>query len=127
MKAPDLSTHILDTSIGKTAPNVSVILEKYQKNENKFTFISKSKTDSDGRIKVWKDEKENAIEFIKKEEASDELVTYRLTFETKEYYDNLETKTLYPFVQIVFEIDEKQHYHIPLLLNPFGFSTYRGS
>jgi 5-hydroxyisourate hydrolase len=53
---------------------------------------------------------------------------YKLKFDTKEYYDTLGTKTFYPYVEIVFEIEKpEEHYHVPLLLSPYGFSTYRGS
>lgn len=53
---------------------------------------------------------------------------YKFYFDTKSYYDGLNMKTFYPFVEIVFEIQNPtQHYHVPLLLSPFGYSTYRGS
>jgi 5-hydroxyisourate hydrolase len=53
---------------------------------------------------------------------------YRITFDTSVYFARTNTKTFFPSVPIVFEItDPTQHYHVPLLLSPFGFSTYRGS
>ncbi len=52
---------------------------------------------------------------------------YKIKFETKDYFDKNQIKTFYPYVEIIFEIDSTQHYHIPLLLNPFGYTTYRGS
>jgi 5-hydroxyisourate hydrolase len=54
--------------------------------------------------------------------------TYRLTFETAQYFRSRKTEGLYPQVSIVFQVrDTKQSYHIPLLLSPYGYSTYRGS
>ena len=52
---------------------------------------------------------------------------YKLRFETKDYFDSLQVTTFYPYVDIVFDITSKEHYHVPLLMNPFGYSTYRGS
>jgi len=50
-----------------------------------------------------------------------------MRFETKDYFDKNRIPTFYPYVEIIFEIENDQHYHIPLLLSPFGYSTYRGS
>ncbi len=53
---------------------------------------------------------------------------YRLTFETAEYFQSMKTESFYPKVSIEFEIKNSDaHYHVPLLLSPFGYSTYRGS
>ena len=52
---------------------------------------------------------------------------YKMRFETKDYFDKGRIPTFYPYVEIVFDIHSTEHYHIPLLLNPFGYSTYRGS
>ncbi|HKR01198.1 MAG TPA: hydroxyisourate hydrolase, partial [Pyrinomonadaceae bacterium] len=54
--------------------------------------------------------------------------TYRLTFDTESYFSGLDVECFYPLVAVVFRIDDTaQHYHVPLLLNPYGYSTYRGS
>ncbi len=109
-----ISTHILDISLGKTAPNVEVTLE--QQNDGQWSKIGTASTDSDGRIKVFSE----GFEL--------QETVYRLTFETSAYFDSLGTESFYPFVQLVFEVrDANQHYHVPLLLSPFGYSTYRGS
>ena len=50
-----------------------------------------------------------------------------MNFETNSYFKEKNVKGFYPYVEIIFEIDDEEHYHIPLLLNPFGYSTYRGS
>jgi 5-hydroxyisourate hydrolase len=87
--------------------------------------IANNFTDKDGRIKDWKDKNDNILEFIKSE--AKEAQTYKLSFEVKEYFARQGTKSIYPYIEVVFEIDEREHYHIPILLNPFGYSTYRGS
>ena len=53
--------------------------------------------------------------------------SYRLVFDTGNYFKSHEKKTFYPSVTVVFEITDHSHYHVPLLLNPYGYSTYRGS
>jgi 5-hydroxyisourate hydrolase len=52
---------------------------------------------------------------------------YKIRFETKDYFDKRSVPTFYPFVEIYFETTADGHYHIPLLISPFGYSTYRGS
>jgi 5-hydroxyisourate hydrolase len=110
-----LTTHILDTSLGKPAPNVEISLEK-EISPQLWKEVSRGKTNEDGRLPG-----------LLPENSSMEFGNYKLTFHTKTYYDNLKTESLYPFISIVFTVSENRHYHIPLLLNPFGFSTYRGS
>jgi 5-hydroxyisourate hydrolase len=109
-----LTTHILDTTKGKPAEGVSIIL--YQQKNNEWKEIAKGITNSDGRI----------ADLLLKDIIL-EFGIYKMKFETKEYFDKQSIKTFYPFVEIIFDITTKEHYHIPLLLNPFGYSTYRGS
>ncbi len=109
-----ITTHILDTSKGKPAADVTIIL--YHGGNDEWTEISRGKTDTDGRIP----------DLVKKEITLTEGI-YKMRFETKDYFDKIQIKTFYPYVEIIFEIEADQHYHIPLLLNPFGYSTYRGS
>lgn len=109
-----LTTHILDTTKGKPAKLVHIIL--YQQIVNDWIEISKGITNSDGRVP-------NLL-------PNDDILpfgVYKLKFETKPYFDAMNIKSFYPFVEIVFEIDSPEHYHVPLLLNPYGYSTYRGS
>lgn len=109
-----LTTHILDTSIGKPAQGVSVTLEYL--NSGTWEKIAEGVTNADGRI-------------------TDLLVSgnpmqkgiYRLNFDSAAYFKEQGKKTFYPKVTIEFEISEDSHYHVPLLLNGFGYSTYRGS
>lgn len=109
-----LTTHILDITKGKPAPGVSIIL--YQQQSGEWKEITKGITNNDGRIP----------NFLNKEVALDTGV-YKMRFETKEYFDKQSIQTFYPFVEIIFHITTNEHYHIPLLLTPFGYSTYRGS
>lgn len=109
-----LTTHILDTTKGKPADNVSVTLF-YEKNGG-WELITKGHTNQDGRIPG----------FIPTEQLL-EHGTYKLLFEINPYFKSQGIHSFYPFVEIVFTINSSEHYHVPLLLNPFGYSTYRGS
>ncbi len=110
----NITTHILDTTKGKPAEGVTIIL--YQGGNDEWTELSRGKTNADGRISDLVD-KDDLLHFG----------IYKMRFETKDYFDKNQIQTFYPYVEIIFEIESDQHYHIPLLLNPFGYSTYRGS
>lgn len=109
-----ITTHILNTSEGKPAQGVTVILYKQQ--DNDWREIARNITNREGRISDL---------------LSDDIVIalgiYKMKFLTRSYFDQRSIKTFYPFIEIVFEIVSQEHYHIPLLLNPFGYTTYRGS
>ena len=111
-----ITTHVLDVSLGRPAANVLVILEA-QLAGGEWTEAARGATDVDGRLRDWP-------------AASKSLPVgvYRLNFDTRAYFAARQVTTLYPQVSIVFEVrDAQEHYHIPLLLSPFGYSTYRGS
>ena len=109
-----ITTHILDTSLGRPASGVNVSLE-YQ-SSGSWQQVAKGMTDNDGRVK-------NLLPIEKRIPRG----VYRLIFETKSYYKTNDVKGFYPTVTIEFEILDDSHYHVPLLLNPYGYSTYRGS
>jgi 5-hydroxyisourate hydrolase len=109
-----LTTHILDTTIGKPATGVSTIL--YQHKKDGWIQIANGLTNTDGRIP----------DLLKKDVLM-ELGTYKLRFETRPYFLQQSVQAFYPFIEIIFEVTTGEHYHVPLLLNPFGYSTYRGS
>lgn len=110
-----ITTHVLDVSVGRPAANVPVLLEAQSLN-GVWTEVGRGVTDSDGRLKDLTTGKTLATG------------TYRLTFDTRAYFAGRNIAGLYPQVCIVFEVKNAQeHYHIPLLLSPFGYSTYRGS
>ena len=111
----NITTHILDISLGRPAAGVAVTLES--QSGTVWTTIGKATTDSDGRIK----------EFIA-DAGRFEAGVYRLVFETEQYFAERKIDSFYPQIVIAFSLREPaQHYHVPLLLSPFGYSTYRGS
>lgn len=114
MKSP-ITTHILDTRLGKPAIGVRVTLELLQSAQ--WRELAHGTTDSDGRVS----------NFL----SSDVRLqpgTYRLTFETAAYFHQQQVPTFYPSISVMFEVaDPDMHYHVPLLLSPFGYTTYRGS
>jgi 5-hydroxyisourate hydrolase len=113
-----LSTHILDTALGKPATNVVLHLYRLDNSAGggAWSQIGSGRTDNDGRCKTLLGE------------LPLEAVTYKILFETSAYFRDLGLASLYPYVEIVFTIvDPSQHYHIPLLLTANGYTTYRGS
>lgn len=113
MNASHVTTHILDTSSGRPAADVQV--ELHAKNNGEWSQIASGTTDDDGRIRDLGP-------------AQLDTGVYRLRFETGPYFAHQGTPTFFPEVTLCFEItDADQHYHVPLLLSPFAYSTYRGS
>lgn len=113
-KRSPITTHILDVSRGKPASGITCKLEKLEEKKG-WVPLGSGITNSDGRL-------ENLL--------SDSLSPgiYRIEFLTKAYFEQQKTRTFYPAINIQFEVcDAQEHYHVPLLLSPFGFSTYRGS
>jgi 5-hydroxyisourate hydrolase len=110
-----ITTHILDTSLGRPAAGVEVVLDFFS--SDSWVEVGQGTTDGDGRVKS-----------LLADDVALAVGTYRLTFETKSYFDARNIQSFYPHVTISFVVDDaNQHYHVPLLLNPFGYSTYRGS
>lgn len=109
-----ITTHILDTTKGLPATGVTIIL--YQQQAAGWRQISQGQTNADGRLAVLPDPA-----------AILEPGTYKMTFLTQAYFDQERVPAFYPFVEIVFAVSDLQHYHIPLLISPFGYTTYRGS
>jgi 5-hydroxyisourate hydrolase len=110
-----ITTHILDTTLGKPAQGVTIVLEQ-QTSEKKWIQLGEGKTNSDGRLPN-----------LLSSEIKLNKGIYRLVFDTASYFKTLAVKGFYPTVTIEFELSDDSHYHVPLLLNPFGYSTYRGS
>jgi 5-hydroxyisourate hydrolase len=111
-----LSTHVLDTQWGRPAAGVPILLEA-QEGENAWRELARGTTNSDGRVKDFLPVGTNLAPGL-----------YRMTFQTAEYFRAHSVRGFYPYVSVVFEIHSAgEHYHVPLLLSPFGFSTYRGS
>lgn len=111
-----ITTHVLDLRSGRPAPGMSVCLEVHR-GDRGWVRITEQSTDAEGRAR-------GLLPLERPLEAGH----YRLTFDTMEYFRGLGDVAFFPEVQIVFEVrDPTQHYHVPLLLSPFGYSTYRGS
>ncbi|HUD22121.1 MAG TPA: hydroxyisourate hydrolase [Acidobacteriaceae bacterium] len=110
-----ISTHILDTALGRPATEVAVSLAHWQ--QEHWLVLCEAKTDADGRCNQ-----------LLPAGSPLESGLYRIRFETAAYYRAQHLAGLYPYVEIVFEVrDSGQHYHIPLLLTANGYTTYRGS
>lgn len=111
-----ISTHVLDTALGAPAANVAVTLGRVDEGGH-ATTLSQHVTDSDGRVTALA--------------PRDAMVTpgaYRLSFDVAPYFAASERASFYTQVSVNFIVGEgAQHYHVPLLLSPFGYSTYRGS
>ena len=110
-----LSSHILDISTGLPAQNVEVKLEKLNETSKTWTSIDQQKTDQNGRIS----------DFL--EETKTEKGIYRLTFLIADYFKSKKIESFYPFIEVVFQIKNDNHYHVPITLSPYGYSTYRGN
>jgi 5-hydroxyisourate hydrolase len=108
-----ITTHVLDTSRGRPAAGVGVTLERLTGAAD-WTVVGAGRTDEDGRLMALT--------------GSVAAGTYRLLFDTAAYFDGDGRRAFYPHVSIAFNVDQSQtHSHVPLLLSPFGYTTYRGS
>lgn len=115
-KSP-ITTHVLDTSKGRPAEGVPVVLSRESEDSKGWEVVGQGSTDADGRI----------TDLLAP--GSLRPATYRIRFATSSYFARVGVKEFfYPWAEIVFQVnDAEAHYHVPLLLNPFGYSTYRGS
>ncbi len=110
-----ISTHVLDLALGKPASDVAVRLEKHE--PSGWRLLASERTDRDGRCPQLLPEKEVLTPG-----------SYRLAFDTKSYYEAQKIEALYPVVEVTFRFREGEtQLHIPLLLSPNGYTTYRGS
>ena len=110
-----ITTHVLDTSKGLPAEGITIRLQR-PTSEDQWEDIVSGTTNSDGRVP----------NFLPSDKVIEPGI-YRMYFETKQYFLKEDKKCFYPYVPVVFEIEDTEHYHVPLLLNPYGISTYRGS
>jgi len=111
-----ITTHVLDTARGRPASGVPVTLD-VRSVDGEWKPLGRGSTDSDGRLGSLLPEGFTLV-----------TGTYRLTFDTASYFRAYNLEGFYPIVEVVFEIrDLSQHYHVPLLLAPHGYSTYRGA
>lgn len=108
-----ITSHVLDAATGTPAAGVPVTLSHLS--VDGWVTLAEAVTDADGRVSQFGPESVPAGR-------------YRVTFDTQAYFASLGQAAFYPEVQVVFELAEVDaHYHVPLLLSPFAYSTYRGS
>jgi 5-hydroxyisourate hydrolase len=111
-----ISSHVLDTARGRPAAGVTIHLA-VEEADGSWRRLASASTDADGRVAS-----------LLPEHGRLATATYRLTFEVGDWFRGQGIDAFYPRVVIVFRVgDPADHYHVPLLLSPFGYSTYRGS
>jgi len=111
-----ISTHVLDTARGAPARDLGVRLERTD-TSGQWRMLGSARTGNDGRCSQLLAEGQALLPGI-----------YRLSFDTGTYYATAGVESLYPIVQVTFSVAEAEsHFHIPLLLSPYGYTTYRGS
>ena len=111
-----ITTHVLDTARRRPAAGVALLLE-VQAEGGAWRMLGRGETDSDGRLPT-----------LLAPDAAPRAGVYRLTFDTGAYFAAQGVESFYPAAAIVFAVgDRGEHYNVPLLLSPFGYSTYSGS
>ena len=110
-----LSSHILDISKGAPAAGVTIKLEKQNEQTKAWAFVDEKVTDANGRIGNFLDSK------------NDNTGIYKLTYMVSDYFKKENVESFYPFIEVVFQIKDKAHYHVPITLSAYGYSTYRGN
>lgn len=111
-----ISTHVLDTAAGLPAADVRVLLERQVTDGDGWEELASRRTDADGRV----------ADLLPGDAV--EAGRHRIRFEVGAYFEARGIEAFYPYAEVVFTVREaRQHYHVPLLLSPFGYTTYRGS
>jgi hydroxyisourate hydrolase len=109
-----ITTHVLDTALGRPGKAIAIELERAE--HNIWHLVGAGITDDDGRLRTLTPQ------------GPVQPGTYRIRFQTGLYFEAQNTPGFFPVIEIQFTVlDGAQHYHVPLLLSPYGFSTYRGS
>ena len=116
-KTYQLSSHILDVSKGMPAERVPIKLEKYNDVKKTWSVVAEKITDKNGRVP----------DFLPNISGKSNMGIYRLTFITNDYFQRDNIESFYPFVEVVFQIKDANHYHVPITLSAYGYSTYRGN
>jgi len=110
-----ISTHVLDTSLGRPAGGVKVVLEKHSMDT--WVTVGEGTTDKDGRVKSLLPSGKKPAKGM-----------YRLKFDTLRYFSAQQRETFYPQITVTFFVtDPAEACHVPVLLSPYGYATYRGS
>jgi 5-hydroxyisourate hydrolase / 2-oxo-4-hydroxy-4-carboxy-5-ureidoimidazoline decarboxylase len=109
-----LTSHVLDTSLGKPGKNMTVRLKHFV--NNTWYTLAQGVTNADGRVGDLLPPEKYVLPG-----------NYKMVFETFNYFRANNVKGFYPEVEVFFTVSDEAHYHVPLLINPYGYSTYRGS
>ena len=111
-----ITTHVLDTSRGVAAKGLAVSLHIHDCLQDRWNLVKHSVTNEEGRC----------MDLICQEQFNPG--EYKLTFQTSLYFDSLKIKSFFPYVEVIFIVrDTDAHFHVPLILNPFSYTTYRGT
>ena len=110
-----ITTHVLDTSRGCPAGGIEIELEQLDARDS-WTPVARGVTDEDGRLRT-----------LLPEGVRPAPGTYRLVFATAAYFGTDARDNFFPSVVVIFRVGNAPHYHVPLLLSPYGYSTYRGT
>lgn len=111
-----LSSHILDITTGRPAAGVTIELSKMS-DDGRWIKTDERKTDGNGRVS----------DLLVTGDGHDNRGIYKLTFHVRPYFEAMSQRSFYPFIDVVFEITDDSHYHVPITLSPYGYSTYRGN
>jgi 5-hydroxyisourate hydrolase/2-oxo-4-hydroxy-4-carboxy-5-ureidoimidazoline decarboxylase len=114
LRVSQITTHVLDTAVGLPGKDISIRMQAMR--NGTWQTIAQGITNADGRIPD-----------LLPQERILKPATYKMVFDTGSYFKKQNLKTFYPAVEIIFNTFDDAHYHVPLLVNPFGYSTYRGS
>ncbi|KAF2250006.1 hydroxyisourate hydrolase [Trematosphaeria pertusa] len=132
-KKPPITCHVLDTTLGRPAASIPVTLTLHNPPSSLSSpLVFAATTNADGRVTSWTPSSPfsaDSLDLIFKREGDQQ---YSLSFDTEEYFGSRGVKTFFPEVQVKFVVRQadggkEQHYHVPVLLGPFGYTTYRGS
>jgi len=111
-----ITTHVLDTSLGRPAAGVHVVLDRGGESDH-WHLVGHGHTDADGRLRT-----------LMPADAPLTPGPYRLVFDTRKYFEQRGIRPFYPSIVILFEVAAGEaHYHVPLLISAFGYTTYRGA
>ena len=111
-----ITTHVLDTSRGIAAKGLAISLYSHDSVQESWELVKHSVTNEDGRC----------LDLLS--QAQLQLGKYKLVFHTSLYFEAFKEECFFPFIEIIFSVkDAITHFHIPLLLSPFSYTTYRGT
>jgi 5-hydroxyisourate hydrolase len=129
-KKPPITCHVLDTTLGRPAANIPVTLTFHNAPQASSSLHFSATTNGDGRVTSWKNATAFSTETVEDVFRQEGDQKYSLTFNTEAYFSERSIRTFFPEVEVKFLVRQEakgEHYHVPVLLGPFGYTTYRGS